>query len=259
MRLIILIFIFLSYYSISQDWPNTDSIDFDSAIVPKNKLALIIANTDYTEEVLKLETPIKDAKLLRNTLDDSLDFDVIYSLDIDLDSMNTLILQFTDRMKIYDFGIIYFAGHGMADKYNNSLLVPINFKNDYRFNESEILKNTLSSYDIIKRVRDHKVLFIVDACRTFHEVGSYKKVLEPESLKLCLSTAFDKPTYENITNNNSFYAENFCNQLNKQKKQNLNLDLLLKRVKNLVELYSKNNQIPKMYNGDDLNNIILIR
>ncbi len=258
MRLRILILIFLPYFAISQDWPNTDSINFDSAIIPKNKLALIIANTDYKEEVLKLETPIKDAELLRGTLEDSLGFDVIYSLDIELDSMNSLISQFEDRMQLYDFGIIYFVGHGMADQYNNSLLVPINFKLQY-IRDSKIESNCLSSYTIIERMRDHKILFIIDACRTVHNIGYYKEVLEPETLKLCLSTEFNEPSYENIKNNNSYYAYAFCNQINKQKKENLKLDLLLKRVKNLVKFYSKYDQTPKMSNGDDLNNILLIR
>ena len=126
------------------------------------KVALVVGNYDYKNRPLK--NPKADAEDMRDFLQGA-NFDVVFLENGDLESMKGSLMQFTEKLKLSEVGLIYYSGHGIEHKGRNYLL-PVNFNiND----EDEIPRQALDISAIVDRLSkaERKVnIVIIDACRS---------------------------------------------------------------------------------------------
>ena len=73
---IIIIILLLPIILASQDLKYWFPEEFEVNIIPEKRIALVIGNTDYNDDLLDLKNPVNDANLISSTLT-KLDFDVI--------------------------------------------------------------------------------------------------------------------------------------------------------------------------------------
>ena len=94
---------------------------FFSMLQAKNK-ALVIGNSNYKQGYLA--NPINDAKLIRDTLKNDLNFEVTYETDLSKHEMEKVIRAFSKSIGRDDIALFYYAGHGM--QYNEwNYLIPL--------------------------------------------------------------------------------------------------------------------------------------
>jgi len=128
----------------------------------QSRLALIIGCSNYSHGGF-LANPINDANLMESKLI-SLDFEVVKVLDPTLRNIKISMDDFGERLKGFDIGLFYFAGHGVQVKGLN-YLVPV---------DAEIRSENMVEYDCVEAARvlacmegsNSKVnIVILDACR----------------------------------------------------------------------------------------------
>jgi hypothetical protein len=88
----------------------------------EKRLALIIGNSDY-KSGNKLSNPTNDAKAIARALED-VGFTVLSYLNADLRTMKKAMDDFGEKLKDYDVGLFYYAGHGLQVRGNN-FLIPV--------------------------------------------------------------------------------------------------------------------------------------
>lgn len=88
----------------------------------KRRLALVIGNSAY-EKAGALRSPINDAYAMRTVLRQS-GFEVLDYYDLNHDEMLAAINDFGLKMRDYDVGLFYFAGHGIQ-KNGENYLIPV--------------------------------------------------------------------------------------------------------------------------------------
>ncbi len=126
------------------------------------RVALVVGNYDYKNRPLK--NPKADAEDMRDFLE-SVNFDVVFIENGNLQSMRESVSLFAEKLKLSDVGLIYYSGHGIEHKGRNYLL-PVNFNvND----EDEIPRQAMDISAIVDKLSkaERKVnIVIIDACRS---------------------------------------------------------------------------------------------
>ena len=84
------------------------------------KVALVIGNSNYAKGYLA--NPINDAQLIRDTLRDDLNFDVIYKTDLTKYEMEKVIRDFSTSIGKNDIALFYYSGHGIQYRHMNYLI-----------------------------------------------------------------------------------------------------------------------------------------
>jgi len=136
-----------------------------------DRVALVIGNSKYTH-LESLDNPVRDAKLIANTLD-SIGF--IVMLDSNLEnktSFRNIKYNFSDLIDSLDPSVvlIYYAGHGMEIGGENYLL-PINIEapEDQEDRTKAYIQDESFSLNKMKDLfseEEGKInIFILDACR----------------------------------------------------------------------------------------------
>jgi uncharacterized caspase-like protein len=93
----------------------------DQTYVEK-RLALIFGNADYLN-CNPLRNPVNDAKAIAEALKE-VGFTVLLYINSDLKTMKMAMDEFGEKLKKYNVGLFYYAGHGMQVKGNN-FLIPV--------------------------------------------------------------------------------------------------------------------------------------
>jgi len=88
----------------------------------QKRLALVIGNAHY-QNVGALKNPVNDARAIASSLR-SLGFEVIESEDVTQPQMKQAINTFGQKLRGYDVGLFYYAGHGVQAKGVN-YMVPV--------------------------------------------------------------------------------------------------------------------------------------
>jgi len=122
---IIIIILLLPIILASQDLKYWFPEEFEVNIIPEKRIALVIGNTDYNDDLLDLKNPVNDANLISSTLT-KLDFDVILRENLNKKETLDAIKDFKNKHTEYDFSVIYYAGHALQDKKVNFFLIQIN-------------------------------------------------------------------------------------------------------------------------------------
>jgi len=226
-----------------------DWFEVDEESIGGKKLALLIGNNDYINEKDKLENPINDAFKMGETFK-KLDFDsIIIQKNLDYSKLKRTFSDYIDLREDYDFGIIYYAGHGIQDESGNSYLIPVDYDDS-----KELKNNSFSVNDFIENLKDKQKndILILDACReTSSSTISKPNVSDLKSLKLGYSTLSGYPAYDHPELNNSLYTKILSESL-------LNSDLTIYEIfhqtKIKVLLQSFHRQVPDQAFGDDVEN-----
>jgi hypothetical protein len=91
----------------------------------EKRVALVIGNSAY-QNVSPLDNPVKDARLIADTLS-SVGFTLVggaAQLDLDKNTMTKMLLDFGHKVQGADVALFYYAGHGVQVKGQN-YLVPV--------------------------------------------------------------------------------------------------------------------------------------
>lgn len=137
-----------------------------AAVVAKThketKLALVIGCSEYNYAGV-LANPLNDANSIEKKLQ-SLGFDVMKTLNPNQKDLKIIIDEFGDKLKGYDIGLFYFAGHGVQVKGMNYLIpVDANLKT-----ERMVEYDCVEASRVLAYMEDSKSqvnIVILDACR----------------------------------------------------------------------------------------------
>jgi uncharacterized caspase-like protein len=128
----------------------------------EKRLALIIGNSDYPHGG-DLDNPVNDARAMNRSLK-NLGFDVIKYENTGQIDMKKAIDIFGTKLKNYDVGLFFYAGHGVQVKGNNYLIpsdADLKSENDAEY-------NCVDAGRVLAKMEDAGSgtnIIILDACR----------------------------------------------------------------------------------------------
>lgn len=126
------------------------------------RLSLIIGNAEYRHGG-RLKNPINDANGMNVSLK-RLNFDTLKYENADLKTMKRAINTFGNKLKTYDVGLFFYAGHGIQVSGVN-YLIPVDAKLD---NENDVDYDCINVGRVLAKMESAKTktnIIILDACR----------------------------------------------------------------------------------------------
>ena len=140
------------------------------SLLAKEKVALVIGNKNYTNQT-GLKNPIRDAQLLRDTLDD-LGFRVIEVYDANVDTISNKLAEFASQASRAKVAVVYYAGHGVGVDGKN-YLIPLQATN---LSRATLPKKLISLDELKEAVSSSQGFGVVffDACRNSFFSGQIK-------------------------------------------------------------------------------------
>ena len=129
--------------------------------INNDKIALIIANSDY--DIGKLDKPVEEAEYLIKALEKQ-GYDVQIGYNLDLTNMKKTIIEFSKKFNSYKSGIVYYAGHGFQIDGENYLVPTDTPQTDVLFELKSSLVNVDYVFEAINDPKKSKII-ILDACR----------------------------------------------------------------------------------------------
>ncbi|WP_185731480.1 SUMF1/EgtB/PvdO family nonheme iron enzyme [Larkinella rosea] len=130
---------------------------------PTGRLALVIGNSTYAGQALP--NAANDAQDMAAQLR-QLGFEVILKLNLNQTELETVVSDFTQRLKKYEVGLFYFAGHGFEASDNLNYLMSVEVRSG--LNETLAKRKSLSLNDVMssmKEANSQTNILLVDACR----------------------------------------------------------------------------------------------
>ncbi|MBR4584509.1 MAG: caspase family protein [Bacteroidales bacterium] len=220
------------------------------------RIAMIVGNSNYADELLNLANPVNDATDVAEKLK-KYGFVVILKLDATHESMDMELVNFGQKAKEYDVALFYYAGHGIQSKGVNYLL-PTDIDNLTEDNIKYKCVNMEYILDIMESSKCKLNMVVLDACRNDPISRSWHRSIEshglsimsaPEGTIISFSTAPGHTALDG-DGRNSPYTAAFLKALDYP-----NLDVLhfLKMVGSEVIDKTKNMQRPWMsssFTGD---------
>ena len=210
----------------------------------QQRIALVIGNANYT--VGKLKTPLNDATDMANALKE-LGFEVILLKDSSKRQMDDALDQFTTRINQGYVGLFYYAGHGMEVEGEN-YLIPVNaqikYKKDVEYESMPLGKILGRMEDAGNRIN----IVILDACRDnpFRKFwrSSSRGLTAPlqavSGTLIAFATAPGKVASDG-TGRNGLFTSYLLKYI---KTPNLDVDLMLRKVRSDVAQNTNNYQVP---------------
>lgn len=223
----------------------------------EKRIALVIGNAAYGDNVGKLTNPVNDAADVAATLK-SLGFELVggkANLNVNLREIDELVRDFGRQIKNGGVGVFYFAGHGIQANRVNYLL-PLNAKiekqNDLRFEAFSVDRVTSEMEDAGNRLN----IVILDACRNnplTRSVRSTEKGLaSPSSIPTGTYIAFaakdGQTASENEGKRNGLYTQELLKNL---KTPDLRLEDIFINTRREVKKLSDDKQVPEEYGSVD--------
>jgi len=131
-------------------------------VTNEKRLALIVGNADYQFGGI-LSNPENDARSMSIALK-SIGFDVMEYTNSNQKEMKKAVDEFGEKLKLYEVGLFFYAGHGIQVKGSN-YLVPV----DANLNsENDVEYDCVNAERILAKMEDagSKVnIVVLDACR----------------------------------------------------------------------------------------------
>lgn len=128
----------------------------------ENRVALVIGNSNY-EFFSPLNTPVEEAKSVAETLE-RLGFDVILSLDANLEEMLDSLYIFEEKLKSGGIAFFHYGGHGVQSNGQN-YLIPVN--SDIS-DERKLRTRSLNLSEVMSTLEisgSETNIIVIDACR----------------------------------------------------------------------------------------------
>jgi hypothetical protein len=222
-------------YAVPQNRPNTQQ---------QKRIALVIGNANY--QVGKLDTPLNDATDMANALKE-LGFEVILLKDSSKRQMDDALDQFFTRINQGYVGLFYYAGHGMEVEGEN-YLIPVNAQIKA---EKDIQYESMPLGKILGRMEgagNRINIVILDACRDnpFRKFwrsssrGLTAPVQAASGTLIAFATAPGKVASDG-TGRNGLFTSYLLKYI---KTPNMEVDLMLRKVRSDVAQNTKDYQVP---------------
>jgi hypothetical protein len=217
-----------------------------TAFTQEKRLALVIGNGDY-ENAGRLANPENDAKAISKKLSE-LGFDVIEYVNLDQRSMKMAIDEFGVRLKGYDVGLFFYAGHGLQVDGNNYLI-----PSDARLDDvTDVEYNCVRADRVLGKMESSNSktnIVILDACRDNPFERSWNRGVKGKGLAFMNAPAGSLIAYATSpgrtasdgTGKNGTYTEALLKHIGTT---NLSIEDIFKRVRITVEESTRGQQIP---------------
>jgi hypothetical protein len=239
-NLLIIIYLFFNVCFLCLGQPS-----IQSAISTEKRIALVIGNGNYISSTLA--NPENDARSMSYALR-KLGFDVYNFENLDQNQMKRAIDDFGSKLKGYNVGLFYYAGHGIQSKGNN-YLIPI---------DAELKTEEQVEYDCIRADRVLSLMetsgtkiniLILDACRnnpferSWTRSGEGRGLLSMNAPKGTLIAYATAPgsTASDGSGNNGLYTSAILESI---QIPNLSIIQVFQKVRSIVAQRSQNKQIP---------------
>jgi uncharacterized caspase-like protein len=225
--------------AVTQNLPNTQQQQ------QQRRIALVIGNANYA--VGKLKTPLNDATDMATTLK-KLGFEVILLEDASKRQMQESFENFSKQLGKGTIGLFYYAGHGMQVNGEN-YLIPVN--NDSIKAEADIEYDAVPLGKILQRMKsaDNVAnIVILDACRD-NPFGNWKAssrgladVQSGTGTLIAFATAPGKVSIDGSDRSRNGLFTSYL--LKYIATPNIDVDVMLRRVRDDVVNETKNYQVP---------------
>ena len=226
-----------------------------AAALDERRVALVIGIANY-QTVPKLTNTINDSRLIARTLE-AMEFDVQLLVDAGLDEFREAVDEFAFKAETADLALVYFAGHGVEFGGKN-FLIPADSTaaNHQQLADTSILDDELVS--AVERARRLRIV-ILDSCRDDPFAGGSSEIVSvnvrkrvraglakpsPERGTLVAYAAEDGKTASDGGGINSPFAVALAENL---RKENLEIGLVFRRVRDEVLRATDNQQVPHTY------------
>ena len=222
------------------------------SLLAKDKIALVIGNKNYTNHT-GLNNPIKDAKLIRDTLQ-GMGFEVVEAYNKDLNDLSTKLDAFIGKAKNAKIAVVYYAGHGIGVGVNN-YLIPLGSSNLSVDNLGRKLMSVNELKGAVAKASGFGVVFF-DACRNSLFSGSIsglanrgsRALVQPtvsttQNILVSFSTQAGKLAKDDVNNgNHSPYALALSESL--LSNSNIDIRRMMGSVRSRVLDLTSNQQYP---------------
>jgi hypothetical protein len=217
----------------------------------KDKIALVIGNKNYTNHT-GLNNPIKDAKLIRDTLE-SMGFEVLEAYNKNLNGLSDKLDVFIGKARNAKIAVVYYAGHGIGVGTNN-YMIPIGSANLSVDNLGRKLMSVNELKGAVAKASGFGVV-LFDACRNSFFSGTIsglssgrtsRALIQPtvkrgQNILVSFSTQAGTIAKDDVNNgNHSPYALALRDNL----KSNNDIRLVMGGIKDSVESYTSYHQKP---------------
>lgn len=212
----------------------------------EKRLALIIGNGQYQHGGILLN-PENDAEAIATELQ-NMDFEVIKHKNLGQNNMRRVIDNFGLRLKNYDIGLFFYAGHGVQAKGVN-YLIPVDAE---IWSENDAEYNCVAAGRVLAKMEDAGSMtniVILDACRDNPFERSWTRSAKGRGLAsmnapvgsiIAYATAPGHTASDGI-GENGLYTSALLNYI---KNPNLRIEDVFKRVRVEVREASNGEQIP---------------
>ena len=215
----------------------------------EKRLAMVVGNSEYRTITNLKGKPYNDADDMSATLK-QLGFDVITLKDADKQKLEEGIAAFAQRLKQYDVGLFFYAGHGLGVEGKN-YLVPIDFptnatKSDFRYKciETDWLQEKMAEAGAYDKTN----IVIIDACRDDGGLrnirgGSSDTWTPPGKIPTGLITCYAASQGESAANGNGRNGLYTATLLKYITTAGLKIEDVFKRVR--IDLLQLGGQVPE--------------
>ena len=124
------------------------------------RVALVVGNAAYQQEIAKLRNPVNDATAVGRALR-RLGFEVIEGTDLNEDSFYDKIIAFDDAARGAKLALFFYAGHGLQVDGRN-YLAPVDLKLERK---QDLRRHAIELVAVLEVMRSETNLVILDACR----------------------------------------------------------------------------------------------
>jgi uncharacterized caspase-like protein len=154
------------------------------------RVALVIGNSNYGNEIGRLANPANDAALIASALQQT-GFTVITVVDADQKKMKRAIADFGEKLADAGpkaTGLFYYAGHGIQSQGKN-YLIPVGATIE---READVNIESVTADDVMEQMdfaANNVNIIILDACRnnpvarSFRSAGRGLATMQPESVR----------------------------------------------------------------------------
>jgi len=135
---------------------------FTTNLLAKNRVALLIGNSNYTHGG-SLDNPVHDVRALKRALE-NLGFTVLKYENCSQKTMKRAMDKFGTKLRKKDVGLFFYAGHGVQVRGHN-YLIPTDAKLD---NENDAEYDCVKAGRILAKMESagsRTNIVILDACR----------------------------------------------------------------------------------------------
>ena len=142
------------------------------AALAAERVALVVGNADYEQEIAALKNPVNDATAVAAALR-RMGFEVIEGTDLDRDGFFDKIIEFDDAAREAEIALFFYAGHGLQVDGRN-YLGPVDLKLERK---QDLSRRAIELADVMEVMRSETNLVILDACRNNPLAGELARSL----------------------------------------------------------------------------------